>query len=297
MWMILRRPRSSACLAERKVMRRGPLTAAGLAGKIPLRCLSAIVLLALASLFILAVFALNSGRKQAEIERSSGNGASVPPSRFAALSTFQAIVELNHRPLFPYSVIPGGVESVRELKSAAAHDPVIARHYANFNLAKARIVRLSKDRPVYVSYRLGNRIFWTRRKLQLLKGETVITDGEHAARTRCGNRISETPAGPVSSKEPPRETLETPLDPGLLMPPGGFPPSQPPAAKDPFDPGIAALAPLVVPILWGGGSPAGSTPNPPPPAPPPPVAIPEPGTLVLLSAGLSATLLLGMRKI
>lgn len=278
-------------------MRRGPLTVAGLAGKISLRCLSAFVLLALASLFLLAAIALNNGRKQARIERSNGNGASVPPSRSAALFTFQAIAELSHRPLFPYSVIPGGVESARELKSAAAHDPVIAKHYANFNLAKARIIRLSKDRPVYVSYRLGNRIFWTRRKMQLLMGETLITDGNHAARTRCGNQISETPAGPVSSKEPPRETLETPLDPGLLLLPGEFPPSQPPAAKDSFDLGTAAFVPLVVPILWGGGSPAGSTPNPTPPAPPPPVAIPEPGTLVLLSAGLSATLLLGMKKV
>jgi len=31
----------------------------------------------------------------------------------------------------------------------------------------------------------------------LRKGETVITDGEHMARTRCGNRLAEAPTGPV----------------------------------------------------------------------------------------------------
>ena len=286
-------------------MRRESLTAAGCEGKISLRYLAAFVLPVLVGLFILAVFALNYGGKRPRFEGAGEVGASIPPSLSVAFSTFPSSVELSHRPVFPYSVIPGGVESVRELKSAVASDPVIAKHYSNFDLAKARIIRLDKDRPVYVSYRLGNHVFWTSRKLQLLKGETLITDGGHAARTRCGNRISETPAGPVSPKEPPRETLEAPLDPGLPLPPYDLSriqladnlPELPAAQVFAFDPGTAPLVPLFVPILWGGASStAGGTPIPSPPVPPSPVAIPEPGTLVLLSTGLSAALLLRRKK-
>lgn len=106
------------------------------------------------------------------------------------------------RPLLPYSVIPGGAADVAELNSAIAHDPLVAIHYAVFDLAKTHVVRLDRDRAVYVSYRLGDRVYWTRKKLMLFKGETVLTDGEHQARTRCGNRLSETPEVPTSSRSP-----------------------------------------------------------------------------------------------
>jgi hypothetical protein len=190
------------------------------------------------------------------------------------------------------------VESTKELKIAVANDPVIAKHYASFNMAKARMIRLGIGRAVYVSYRLGNRVFWTSRKMNLLKGETLITDGEHAARTRCGNRISETPVRPVSPKEPSQKILETPEDPGLFsqpdalsltLPPNNFPP--PPAtAIYPDDPGGGMFIPPFVPVVWGGGSPMPPTPI--PPTPPPPVSTPEPGTLLLISTGLSAAWLL-----
>jgi hypothetical protein len=186
------------------------------------------------------------------------------------------------------------VESTKELKIAVANDPVIAKHYASFNMAKARMIRLGTGRAVYVSYRLGNRVFWTSRKTKLLKGETLITDGEHAARTRCGNRISETPAGPVSPKEPSQKILETPVDPGLFsqpyalsltLPPNNFP--APPATEiPPGAPGGGIFIPPFEPVFWGGG-----TPGVPPPTPPP-VATPEPGTLLLISTGLTAAWLL-----
>jgi hypothetical protein len=112
------------------------------------------------------------------------------------------------RRLLPYSVIPGGIESVAELKSAIQSDPVVARHYADFNLERARVVTLDRDRAVYVSYRMGSEIFWTNRRLYLRRGETVVSDGVNAARTRCGNRISENLLSPTSAKQPPLEALE-----------------------------------------------------------------------------------------
>lgn len=205
--------------------------------------------------------------------------------------------KLDGRPLYPYSVIPGGVESAEELKDAVLHDPVVAAHYADFHLAQARVIRLDADRAMYVSYRLGDRVFWTNRTLTIHKGETLISDGEHEARTRCGNRLSEMPAAPVSPEQPAKEVLAAPEAPILFT--GNFPPSpglplSPPSAEPPTSPSTppgGIIPPPVFPIV--GGGPPGSQPKSPPPPPPPPVAVPEPGTLALLATGLVTLLAAG----
>jgi hypothetical protein len=116
----------------------------------------------------------------------------------------------SNRPVYPYSVVPGGVENVKELKWVAEHDPVVAAHYAGFDYARAQVVRLTLARTVYVSYRIGNRIYWTRRRLTLHKGEKLITDGRMTARTRCANRVEETPQQAASPVEPPVEKFDQP---------------------------------------------------------------------------------------
>jgi hypothetical protein len=202
------------------------------------------------------------------------------------------------RPLFHYSIIPGGVETPRELQNAIAHDPVVAAHYAGFNLSKTCLTHLDHDRSVYVSYRVGEKVFWTKKPLKLAKGETLITDGAHMARTRCGNRISESPMEPISPAEPQPEALETAQDPGLLSDPG-------PAFELPLDPPQGAgiqvaehhreiFIPPFLPVYWGGPSSTPGIPvNPPPSTPLPPVtSTPEPGTLLLLSTGFSTAWLL-----
>jgi len=207
------------------------------------------------------------------------------------------------RAIYPYSVIPGGVESATELRDSVTHDPVVAEHYEDFDVAKARVVRLNQDRLLYVSYRIANRVFWSKKRLTLPKGETVITDGEHMARTRCGNRLAEAPAGPVLAAEPvfeaaPPETAETiagaPALIGAPLPPGEAPLTPSPAIGiPPGSPGGGIFTPPGIPIIGGGGPPShGVTPPPvvPPPIPPPippPVPAPEPETLLLLATGLT----------
>jgi hypothetical protein len=191
------------------------------------------------------------------------------------------------RPFYPYSVIPGGVENGAELKYAVFHDPVVAGHYADFDLSKAHVVRLNRDRAVYVSYRLGDRVYWTKKTLRLLKGETLISDGVHEARTRCGNRLSDAPAGPVSPQEPAPTAMAAPLPPTLFavnQPPPVFPltPTLPPPPGSPPSsgpPGGGIIPPPIFPIV-GGGPPHSTTPT------PPPVKVPEPGTSALLATGL-----------
>src|SRR5579871_5596149 len=201
-------------------------------------------------------------------------------------------VLLSSRPVYPYSIILGGVENAGELKSAVANDPVVARHYWDFNLSRTRVERLASDREMYVSYRVGDSVYWTAKKLILRKGESVLTDGANLARTRCGNRLSETPGAPVQLHAPPADLLETPPDPIFVAeneaPPGfaqflsGLPPLPqtvgdienvpvptvltPPtgAPVPPF-----AFAPALPPIIAGGGT------SPPVVPVPPPVGTPE----------------------
>ena len=115
--------------------------------------------------------------------------------------------------MFPYSVIPGGARNSRELSVAARREPVVAAHYAGFSVAHTRVIRLPYDKLAYVSYRLGNHIYWTKTKVTLHQGETLLSDGEHLARTRCGNRISDVAMTPVSPQEPPQKLLSTPFEP------------------------------------------------------------------------------------
>jgi len=198
------------------------------------------------------------------------------------------------RPVFPYSVIPGGVRDVQELRGAIANDPVVAAHYLDFRLSKAHTLRLAQPVSMYVSYRLNHRVYWTRNPMTIPAGETLISDGENLARVRCGNRLSVRKADPVSASDPPREELDTPESiPPLLA---SFAPDQdfelfshpsavaaiPPSPGNPGGSGSPTYPPLLPP---GVTPPHGGI------TPPPPVSTPEPGTWHLLFAG---TLLLAI---
>jgi hypothetical protein len=115
------------------------------------------------------------------------------------------------RPVYPYSIVPGGVQDVKELKWVAEHDPVVAAHYAGFDYDHARVVRLTLARSAYVSYRIGKHVYWTHRRLTLHKGEKVITDGKMMARTRCANSVEEVPQQAAEpGPEPPAEKFDQP---------------------------------------------------------------------------------------
>jgi PEP-CTERM motif len=259
-----------------------------------------VVYLAILAVFLFAsLFAFSALTRIHKDQTVSGGrwNAGTSTSEPSAQGSFSAAQKgpLTGRHLFPYSVIPGGVQSDQELRNAVASDPVVAAHYAGFDVAKARIVRLDHDHAVYVSYRLGNRVLWTKRKLNIPEGETMITDGEHMARTRCGNRLSDSREAPVSPEEPTAEALETPLDTQLLeaySPPSELPLTPPPTT----DTNPVEDQPIFIPpIFWfpAGGP---STPGVPVDTPPPPVATPEPGTLLLLSTGLFAVWLARKRR-
>ena len=160
----------------------------------PWRFVSALVLFAVA--IASSAFLLNRLRadREAAIEPPSADVAGVPSTPELDLSSLPTAASQASGVVYPYSIVPGGVDSVAALKAAIERDPVVAAHYRDFDIDHARVERLETPRVAHVSYRIGNGVFWTRKQLVLPAGERVITDGTHIARTRCGNQLAATPA-------------------------------------------------------------------------------------------------------
>ena len=238
---------------------------------------------------------------------SRGNEA----NRALLLTQQESLRQIENRPAYPYSVVSGGVRDVQELKWAAEHDPVVASHYAGFDYDHARVVRLVLARTAYISYRIGNKVYWTRHRVSLKKGETLITDGKITARSRCGNRVEEVPQQATSSLEPPAIKFEEPLLPSMgtavttlpipfesaLNRPGlpGLGPALPLSLVDPIENGVwVPINPPPIPtsvcgignkptkVVAGGKkgkkNPCGVTGG----------EVPEPGTWLLIASGLAA---------
>jgi hypothetical protein len=232
----------------------------------------------------------------------SSSTASTDPSPASGEMLPAAIrAEESRKVFYPYSVIPGGIQSIDELKVAIARDPVIAAQYAEFRLVNARIIQLERESTMHVTYRRGDHVYWTERELLLPKGELLVTDGSETALARCGNLIAETVADPGSPNEPTPQELNTPVPSptaaGELESDDRFPGLQ--FLPDPYTP------PTGTNLHSNGGSgpgtyvpsgPPGPIPYPGQPKTPAVIMVPEPGTAMLLLAGLLAVMLAYMRK-
>jgi len=186
-------------------------------------------------------------------------------------------VSATARPVFPYSVVNGGVRSREELEAAIQADPLVREHYSGFNVGEARVLRLSAPIHGYVSFRRDGKIYWTHRQLEIRAGERVLSDGKMLIRARCGNQISIVPMRPTTHFEPKLEVLNVPDPPQLVSPPSRI------------DPDIYA------PSL---PSPPKPEVTPPPFIPPPLIAVPnshtplmpitpEPSTWLLMGTGVA----------
>lgn len=258
----------------------------------------ALAAIALASLLVWFALALSYGGRQPFTPQCSAGPSSLTIPAVTRTTFFGAGRELyGSRPLYPYSVIPGGIQSADELRKAVVDDPVVAAHYAGFDFDHAHVVRLAEARSAFVSYRRSNLVYWTSKRLSLPAGETVITDGMHTSRTRCGNQISDVPRTPTAPvDEPNPDALTTPiLTEEVEQPPIDLPLEPPPVTG--YLPlrggggaggtgGTSAIPPFVPVSLGSGGGETPPASNPPTSAP---VVTPEPGTLLLISTGLCAT--------
>ncbi len=197
------------------------------------------------------------------------------------------------RPVYPYSVIPGGVYNPQEVAAAMARDPVVRDHYRDIAVNRLQPITLHQSMLAYVSYRQGSQVLWTQKKLLVRAGEVVLTDGTHMIRGRCGNLICQLPP-PLSSRtsspdEPPELVFDTPEPPAVPPPPQvadlccpppvnlelplGSPVDGTDAPPVPFD--AVPLAPISPTATSDSTSPTGE--NVP--------AVPEPSTWLLVGSG------------
>ncbi len=207
------------------------------------------------------------------------------------------------RRVYPYSVVDGGVHSVQDLRLAVGRDPVVAKHYSNFRLDRARVIEANADADFHVSYRIGDEIFWTKKRLKVAKSEKLITDGTTFTRTRCANVLSEVVPGKTSPDEPSPEVLNTPTVPPSeatpFIPPGVIgrgPPDPSGPTPEVFDaPTLppSGPAPFIPPVIIGRGSLGPGGGNSPVPDP---VPVPEPATLLLFVSALLGLAGYGRRK-
>ena len=146
------------------------------------------------------------------------------------------------RVAYRYSVVPGGVFSAEELRLSRRIDRVVAAHYVDFGVAPV-MAALPRDSYLYVSFRRGDKVYWTSAKRLLHKGERVVSDGKHMGRARCGNRLSELPMSPTEQNDEPSEAeLNLPELPFSSLPPG------PPLADLAFPAPVSPLEDLI-PLL------------------------------------------------
>jgi len=228
---------------------------------------------------------------------TSATSASVRRSESAALPVLKS-----GRPVYPYSLVPGGIANETEFVLRRASDPVLNAHYREFG-AHVKLRSLPRDRWLYASYRIGDQIYWTRHAVLVHGGETVLTDGQHLIRTRCGNSLSSTPRKPTRFIEPstvssdysvtpvlppdlpPQVPVSKNSDPGL---PGielslPEPPPDPPELRDP-----SPLLPRSPAPIFIGGPLIGPDVSPRVPVRTPqlPLLAPEPATWALIAIGL-----------
>ena len=231
----------------------------------------------------------------------------------------------SRRLVYPYSVVLGGVRSAEELRRAAAHDRTVARHYSGFRYDRARLIQVKRPQLVYLSYRRGAKIYWTRKQVRLHAGEKLLTDGHITARTRCANQVSVLPQAKTAPEDPTIAELDRPdgLASGIE--------EYPNLASSLLNGSRATpLATGTGPVTTAGGIPAGFIPFPaggggsrPPngggnggggggagggggggggclvhchPPPPPPPAAPEPATLLLVASGVAAVVVRARRR-
>jgi hypothetical protein len=117
------------------------------------------------------------------------------------------------RPVYRHSVVPGGVRSPEEIEYVIQRDRVVAAHYKGINPQLMRNERLQTPLLAHVSYRLGDKVYWTKKPVQLPANEPVMTDGKTTIRERCGNLISMEPLAPASDEEPPLPSFDLLMDP------------------------------------------------------------------------------------
>ena len=170
---------------------------------------SAIVLFFAGAIFALAatIVLFRPFSPLSDISAIGGVGKLVPLSIQEYAHKFP---EQFYKLVYPYSIVPGGIGNADDAKRATLSDALVRTHYRNLDLAKLKPMNLAENRLAYVSYRMGDKVFWTAKRICLFKGERMLTDGTNLVRARCGNLVSDTPEPIAPFGGPSEEVLNSP---------------------------------------------------------------------------------------
>ena len=167
----------------------------------------------------------------------------------ASIQSVSAPARLNYN----YSVIPGGARDAQELARAIQTDEVVADHYRHVNPLTMRPQTLAVERMAHVSYRINDRVFWTKKPVRIYEGETILTNGETEIRARCGNGISLAPLLPTSDEEPESTQFDALMDNRPMLIAFGWPFTGVPSVPAPQPPGEEPPMAFVYPPFGVGG--------------------------------------------
>ena len=187
-----------------------------------------------------------------------------PVARPTGSVSTRASVAAPVRPVYRHSVVPGGVRSPEEIACVIQRDKVVAAHYKDITPQLMRNERLQQPLLAHVSYRLGDKVYWTKKPVQLPKNEPIMTDGKTSIRERCGNLISMEPLAPVSEEEPALPSFDLLMDPmefawmRLNYTPPGTGAHGGPASRRQASPSLLSVG--VHPGAWPSGWPESSGP-------------------------------------
>lgn len=199
-----------------------------------------------------------------------------------------------------HAVVCGGIHSLSAYQKILKDNPAVAALYASLGIVHEDTV--AKDTWAYVTYRVGDKFYWTKKKRLIKAGEKIITDGRGAILMRCGNlfALDLGPGSPTLSQEP--SGVYPPVEPDAESPADVIPApptdiSSPPVETTeevPPTPPTGAFVPSPPDGVVGTCC---FTPTPftPPLTTTPPVPTPEPSTGPMLLIGLALVVFLGWR--
>lgn len=174
--------------------------------------------------------------------------SSCSPARNSSPAARASVVSTSRpdRTIYPFSLVPGGVRDGSEVASVRLVDAVVKNHYSDIGTELTRET-MPRDRWLYTSYRVGASVYWTNHTVRVRAGETVLSDGVHMIRGRCGNRLSAVPNKPTRLIDPPSILEDAPATLASDATPGAEDPVEIPVdlPGPPAIPGVSHPLPTV----------------------------------------------------
>jgi hypothetical protein len=183
-----------------------------------------------------------------------------------------------------FAVVCGGLRTTAEIMSAILS-------YPNITFGTMSESTMPADGYFFMAYKKSGKIYYTKHKVLVHKGERILTDGKYAILMRCGNLIllDIDLANPTSDVEPSPTDLGGVAAPETETPVAVMPPAPPEIyAPDVPDTNSPPEGSTTFPGGGGfcctGGSPGTGTPKPTP--------VPENNTFLLTLAGIFSIFLM-----